>query len=109
MIVEVLLILSLLGNGWLLQDRGEIEQNNKQLQQTVVEQEGLLGETYERVTELNKKLVSVESAREEIFTKSEERSIELEKLRNSIPDVDTYLNQRIPPAMVEHLRSYSED
>lgn len=107
--LEILLILSLIGNGWLMQDRGEIEQNNKQLQQTIVDQENLLGESYERTTELNKKLISVEIAREEIFTKSEKRSIELEKLRNSVPDVDTYLNQRIPPAMVEHLQSYSED
>jgi ferredoxin-fold anticodon binding domain-containing protein len=107
--LELILILSLLGNGWLLQERGEMEQGSEQMQQVILQQEELIGGKYSEITELEKQLVKVEIAREEIFTESEERSIELEKLRNSIPDVDTYLNQRIPPAMVEHLRSYRED
>ena len=107
--LEILLILSLLGNGWLLQERGERGQGSEQMQQVILQQEELIEGKYSEITKLEKQLVKVEIAREEIFTKSEERSVELEKLRNSNTDVDTYLNQRIPPAMVEHLRSYSED
>lgn len=107
--LEIILVLSLLGNGFLLKEQGELGQNNKQLQQVVVEQESLIGERYHEIGKLEEKLVEVERNREAIFTKSEERAVELEKLRNTSVVVNNYLNQTIPSGVVEHLQTYRED
>jgi len=107
--LEILLILSLLGNGWLLQDSGELAQSNKQLQEVVSGQRALIGGAYNEIGKLEKELIKVERVREEIFAQSEERSIELEELRNSNTTVDDYLNQTVPASVVEHLQAYSED
>lgn len=107
--LEVLLILALFGNGFLLQERGEMEHSNKQMQQIIVEKDKLLGSKYHEVATLEGQLVKVESAREEIFAESEKRGIELEELRNSSVVVTDYLDQAIPASVVEHLQAYSAD
>lgn len=107
--LEILLILSLFGNGWLLQDSGELTQSNKQLQEVVSGQRALIGGAYNEIGKLEKELIKVERVREEVFAKSEARGIELEELRNSNIIVDDYLDQAVPASVVEHLQAYRND
>lgn len=106
--IEILLVLSLLGNGWLFYDKGELEHSNEQLQQVVEEQNNLIGEHYVKVGELEEQLGKAEVERERIITESSKRAIELEKLRNRDSSVDSYLNERIPASVVEHLQAHSK-
>ena len=107
--IEFLLLLSLLGNGVQAYDRGGLKQSNEQLQQVVVEKDNLIGKHYVELDEIEERLNETQRAREEIFTRSEERAVELEKLRNSSVGVDSYLDETIPIELVEHLQAYSED
>lgn len=107
--LELLLVLSLLGNGWQFYDKGSIEQSNKQLEQVVIEQEELIEEYYSEKGYLKEKLIEAEREREKIYSRSEERARELEELRNSVPVVRSYLDEQIPESVVEHLRSYRKD
>jgi len=107
--IELLLVLSLLGNGAQFYDRGGLEHSNEQLQQVVVEKDNLIGRHYVELDKIEAQLSEAESAREEIFARSEERAIELEKLRNRSVGVADYLNETIPSELVEHLQTYSTD
>ena len=109
MLLEILLVGSLILNGFQFQERGELVQSNKQLQQVTTEQNDLINQHYIDVDKLEEELVQTQKAREEIYARSEERAVELEKLRSTNVSVSVYLNQDIPAELVEHLQDNSKD
>lgn len=103
--MEWLLLISLIFNGWQFHSNGESSQSIKQLEQTLSSQEAILGECYARSESMEDVIIKTEASIRELTDFSKEQSIQLEKLRNSSPVVDDYLQREIPSELLELLNS----
>ncbi len=105
--MEWLLLISLIINGWQFHSNGESSQSIKQLEVTLSSQEAILGECYARSESMEDVIIKAEASIRELTDFSKEQSIQLEKLRNSSPVVDDYLQREIPPELHGILNSTS--
>lgn len=109
MLLEILLVVSLLGNGYQAMDNGKLSQSNKQLSQVVEEQDALIGEHYVKIGDYQEAIVEVEGVIKRIEADSAKKDIELEVLRYTNTDVRDYLRAEVPQSLADLLQASDQD
>ena len=105
MILELLLVVSLLGNGWQAYDSGELSQSNKQLSQVVEEQSALINQHYVDIGNYEEAIIETEREIQELSASQSKQSLAMEKLRNRNPTVSDYLATEVPDELVRLLQA----
>jgi Tfp pilus assembly protein PilO len=103
--IEILLVLSLLGNGWQFYEGGKTDQSNIQLVAQIKQNETDLEGFYKERVNHDAIMVKVERDRKNNAQRSEDHAVELERLRNSNSDVNSFLELEIPSDLVLHIKS----
>lgn len=103
--IELLLVFSLLGNGWQFYEGGKAEQSNTQLVAQIKQNETDLKGFYKARVNHEAIMVKVERDRKNNAQRSEDHAVELERLRNRNTSVDNFLDMEIPPDLVLHIKS----
>lgn len=105
----VLIIILGLGNVWQATENGTIKQQNVQLRRGLSEQSEIVESCYAETRNLEDILIKTQGSIRGLAKENSERAIELEKLRNSDSDTNTYLSLEVPSELVKHLSTYSSD
>lgn len=109
MLLEAILVVSLITNGWQFFQQGELSHSNEQLVQTINGQEKSLSMCYVERGVYERSLGEVEGERDEAYRRSKDQAVELERLRNSNPTVNEFMELELPQDLAKHLRSRSSD
>lgn len=105
--LEIILILSLGANGWLIYDKGENEQSLQQIEQQLKESTNLVDTYYAQIKSTESSFAQAKEELQNLHKLSTEQTIALEELRHSNSSVRTYLQQSIPAELVELARQAS--
>ena len=109
MILELILLGSLGINGWQFFDRGELSHSNKQLTETVKNQDELIKTHVTEIKDHEENTRKANEVRQGIERRYADQSVQLEKLKVRDSSSRDFLDSELPSGIIELLQADNQN